>query len=104
MRNYEYLRSMSKSKIKLYYVFLTIVTLFMVAQTIWVGSQHVTYGQMVAQLEVQQQQLSDQQMQLTQQIQQERSIANVSQTAQNQGYVSIAKMVQVPRQTSVALR
>ncbi len=95
---------MNKQLIKAYYFTLGIIALGMGAFTIYTGSQTVSYGQTISNLEKQRQTLVAQQTSLQQQIGQEVSLGPAQELAQTDGYVLTTQLLQLPAQTQVALR
>ena len=95
---------MNKHLINTYYTLLGIFSLSMMAFTIFTGSQTVSYGQTISDLEKQKQVLVAQQTTLQQQIGQAVSLNSAQQLAQTDGYVLTTQLVQLPTQTQVALR
>jgi hypothetical protein len=76
-------------KIKLYYLLLIALVLGTVAHTFSVSSRYVVYGQQISQLNKEKQQYIDQKHQLQAQLNQQLSIASVSQSAADEGYTTL---------------
>jgi hypothetical protein len=95
---------MNKQLLHSYYFLLGVTTLVMGAFTIYTGSQTVSYGQTISDLEKQKQVLVAQQVSLEHQIGQETALASAQNFAQADGYVLTTRLVQLPTQTQVALR
>ncbi len=93
-----------QTKFKMYYTFLALLTLGMIAHTIFVGSQSVSYGMQIHQLEAQKQATLNKEQALRQQIEASNSIAFISTSALNEGYVAIDNLVPVAHTTTVAMR
>ena len=89
---------------KIYYIFLVLLTLGMIAHTIFMGSQYVAFGQKVAALEKEKKVAFAEEQSLRQQIASEVSMASTMQLAQNEGFVAIPKLVEAQQATKVAMR
>ncbi len=89
---------------KIYYTFLVLLTLGMIAHTIVVGSHYVAYGQKVAMLEKEKKLAFVEGQSLRQQIATEVSMAGTMELAQKEGFVAIPKLVEAQQATKVAMR
>lgn len=94
----------NKKLIHSYYFLLTAVTMTMVIFTVYTGSQAVSYGRTVSQLEKQKQVYISQQLTLQQEMSSVASLSSAQEVAQANGYLPTSQLLQLPTSTQVALR
>lgn len=90
--------------IKVYYFVVVAIVFGIVAHTLSVSSQYVVYGQRISALNKEKQQLVDQKRALQDQMNQELSMASLSQTAAVQGYTTLHHTIKVTDTSVVASR
>ncbi len=95
---------MKRTLIKTYYFLLIALVLGMVANTIVTGSQFVSTGRKIAELEKEKKVLVDQQRTFETETSQEISMASISRFAQAQGYAPITQLAAVHYHSQVASR
>jgi cell division protein FtsL len=89
---------------KSFYLALFLISFAIAGYTIQVGSQNVTYGAKVAELEHQQTTLSEQKNAMLRQISQASSLSGLTAVAEAQGYTLDHHILTVATTQPVALR
>ena len=84
---------MNKTAIKLYFMFLFIVTLSFAGHTVLVGSQFVAQGAQIAALQKQDKTLTTQTQLLQQQIAQQTAASSISEIAQAEGFQPVTQTI-----------
>jgi cell division protein FtsL len=85
--------NMSKTVIKMYFIFLFVIALSFAGHTVLVGSQYVSQGAEVAQLQKQEKDLTFQTQQLQQQLAQQSAASSIAQLADAQGFKPATQII-----------
>ncbi len=84
---------MNKTAVKMYFLFLFAIVISFAAHTVLVGSQYVSQGAEIAQLEKQEKTLVFQTQQLQQQISQQSATSGIAMAAQSQGFLPATQVI-----------